>query len=110
MEPLGFEWLEADAADDNMVAFLRIAPASGRTIVCVGNFSPVLRRGFRVGVPRPGRYREILNTDAAAYGGGNRGNLGGIESQPVPHRRFSHSIAIELPPLSVLWFVAPDSH
>jgi len=109
VEPPGFEWLDADAADDNMAAFLRIAPASGRTLVCVCNFSPVLRRGFRVGVPRPGWYREIMNTDAAAYGGGNRGNLGGIASQPVAHRRFSHSIAIELPPLSVLWFAGPDS-
>ncbi|MBV8135771.1 MAG: 1,4-alpha-glucan branching protein GlgB, partial [Deltaproteobacteria bacterium] len=109
VEPPGFEWIDADAADDNMVAFLRHAPASGRTVVCVGNFSPVLRRGFRVGVPRPGWYREILNTDGASYGGGNRGNLGGVQSQPVPHRRFRDSIAIELPPLSVLWLIAPDS-
>ena len=82
VEPPGFEWLDADAADDNMIAFMRIAPASGRTIVCVCNFSPVLRRGFRVGVPRAGWYREILNTDAAVYGGGNRGNLEGLSRSP----------------------------
>jgi len=110
LEPPGFEWIDADAANDNMVAFMRIAPSSGRTLVCVGNFSPVERRNFRIGVPRPGFYREIFNSDAAIYGGSNIGNLGGVQSQPVRYRRFSHSISIELPPLSVLWFLAPDSH
>jgi 1,4-alpha-glucan branching enzyme len=106
-EPLGFEWIDADDANDNAVSFIRIAPSSGRKIVCVGNFSPVRRRGFRVGVPGPGRYREILNTDAAIYGGANLGNLGGVEAAEIPWRQFSHSIAIELPPLSVLWFAVP---
>ena len=108
IDPAGFEWIDADAADDNMIAFMRIAPASRRTVVCVGNFSPVRREGFRVGVPKAGWYREILNTDAAAYGGQNLGNMGGVQSQPVPYRRFRHSISIVLPPLSVMWFAAPD--
>ncbi|HKN01095.1 MAG TPA: 1,4-alpha-glucan branching protein GlgB [Candidatus Binataceae bacterium] len=106
-EPAGFHWIEADAADDNLIAFMRIAPSSGRTIVCVSNFSPVHRSGFRVGVPRPGWYREIMNTDSGAYDGGNVGNLGGVETQPVPRHRFNQSISIELPPLSTLWFAAP---
>jgi 1,4-alpha-glucan branching enzyme len=108
IEPTGFEWIEADADDDNIIAFMRIAPATGSTMVSVSNFSPVHRGAFRVGVPRPGWYREILNTDAAVYGGGNRGNFGGIESQAVPYKRFSHSICIELPPLSTVWFLAPE--
>ena len=108
IEPTGFEWIEADADDDNIIAFMRIAPATGSTMVSVSNFSPVHRGAFRVGVPRPGWYREILNTDAAVYGGGNRGNFGGIESQAVPYKRFGHSICIELPPLSTVWFLAPE--
>jgi 1,4-alpha-glucan branching enzyme len=107
VEPSGFEWIDADAADDNMIAFMRIAPSSGRTIVCVCNFSAARRSGFRLGVPRPGWYREVMNTDSAAYGGGNIGNLGGVASQPVPQHRFNHSILIELPPLTTIWFAAP---
>ncbi|MGO9450465.1 MAG: 1,4-alpha-glucan branching protein GlgB [Candidatus Binataceae bacterium] len=106
-EPSGFQWIEADAADDNMIAFMRIAPSSGRTIVCVCNFSPVHRSGFRIGVPRPGWYREIMNTDSSSYDGGNVGNLGGVETESVPRHRFNQSISIELPPLSTLWFAAP---
>ncbi len=109
VDPAGFEWIDPDDADDNMIAFMRTAPSTGRTIVCVCNFSPVRRGGFRVGVPRAGWYREVLNTDSAMYGGGNIGNLGGVEAQPLPHHRFSHSISIELPPLSTLWFTAPDN-
>ncbi len=106
-EPAGFRWIDADNADDNMIAFMRIAPSNGAAILCVGNFSPVARSRYRIGVPRPGWYREILNTDSASYGGLNRGNLGGVNSEPQPWHQFGHSIAIEMPPLSVLWFAAP---
>jgi 1,4-alpha-glucan branching enzyme len=106
-EPAGFRWIDADNAADNAISFMRIAPSSGAKIICVCNFSPVHRSRFRVGVPAAGRYREILNTDAAAYGGGNAGNLGGVEAQAQPWHEFNYSIAIELPPLSVLWFAAP---
>ncbi|HYB91746.1 MAG TPA: 1,4-alpha-glucan branching protein GlgB [Candidatus Binataceae bacterium] len=106
-DPAGFRWIDADNADDNAISFIRIAPSSGRKIVCVCNFSPVARSGFRIGVPEPGWYREILNTDAGVYGGGNRGNLGGVQSAPIPWHQFDNSISIELPPLSALWFAAP---
>ncbi|MDO8433760.1 MAG: 1,4-alpha-glucan branching protein GlgB [Candidatus Binatus sp.] len=106
-EPSGFRWIEADAAADNLIAFMRIAPARGERVICVCNFSPVMRSNLRIGVPRPGRYREILNTDAAAYGGSNIGNLGGVDSAPIPWHEFDDSIMIELPPLSTIWFAAP---
>ncbi|HEV2170991.1 MAG TPA: 1,4-alpha-glucan branching protein GlgB, partial [Candidatus Binatus sp.] len=106
-DPAGFRWLDADDADSNTIAFMRIAPSTGRRVICVCNFSPVLRRRFRVGVPGPGFYCEILNTDAEAYGGTNHGNMGGVEAAPIPWRGFSHSIAIELPPLAVIWFSVP---
>ena len=67
-DPAGFQWIDADNADDNMIAFMRIAPTNGRRVICVGNFSPVSRSGYRVGVPRSGYYREILNTDAERMG------------------------------------------
>src|SRR5580658_1517046 len=106
-DPAGFRWLEADDADSNMIAFMRVAASTGRRIICVGNFSPVLRRRYRVGVPGPGFYREILNTDSAVYGGTNVGNMGGVEAAPIPWHGFAHSIAIEMPPLAVIWFSVP---
>ncbi len=107
VEPAGFQWIAPDSADDNMIAFMRIAPSNGQKIVCVCNFSPVMRRPCRIGVPAPGYYREILNTDSSHYGGSNQGNSGGVEAQDIERFGFPCSIAITMPPLSVLWFSAP---
>ena len=106
-EPAGFQWLEPDDADSNVIAFMRIAPSSGRTIVCVCNFSPVVRSAYRVGVPKPGFYREILNTDSEMFGGSNTGNAGGVNSAAIQKRGFQNSISLTLPPLATLWFEAP---
>jgi 1,4-alpha-glucan branching enzyme len=103
----GFQWIAADNADDNMIAFMRIAPASGQRLVCVAHFSPVVRREYRIGVPRPGYYREILNTDGAMWGGSNVGNAGGVSAEPTPYNGLPYSISITLPPLGVLWFEVP---
>ena len=74
-------------------------------MVC--NFTPVARTDYRVGVPRGGFWRERLNSDAHDYGGSGLGNLGGVEAAPLPaHGRF-HSLALRLPPLSVL-FLTPE--
>jgi 1,4-alpha-glucan branching enzyme len=106
-DPAGFRWIDADNADDNVIAFIRIAPASGRKVVCICNFSPVVRRDYRLGLPEPGYYREILNTDAEYYGGGNVGNNGGVDSEPIPSHGLDQSAAFTLPPLAVVWFEAP---
>ena len=90
-EPSGFRWIDADNHDDNVIAFIRIAPASGRKIVCVCNFSPVVRRNYRLGLPGPGFYREVLNTDSEIYGGSNVGNAGGVYAEPIPSHGLSHS-------------------
>ena len=103
----GFQWIAADNADDNMIAFMRIAPANGQRVICAGNFSPVPRYGYRVGVPRPGHYRELLNTDAERWGGSNVGNGGGVIADQVPYNGLPYSISITLPPLGVLWFEVP---
>ena len=108
VEPAGFRWIDADNADDNVIAFMRMAPSSGRKIICICNFSPVVRRGYRLGLPGPGFYREILNTDSEAYGGSNVGNAGGVHAEPVPSHGFSHSAAFILPPLGVLWLATSD--
>ena len=81
--------------------------AAASALICVGNFSPVPRYKYRIGVPRPGYYREILNTDAAIWGGSNAGNAGGVEAESVPYNGLQYSISITLPPLGVLWFDVP---
>jgi 1,4-alpha-glucan branching enzyme len=103
----GFQWIAPDNADDNMIAFMRIAPANGQRLICVANFSPVVRRDYRIGAPRHGYYREILNTDAEVWGGSNVGNAGGVSAEPTPYNGLPYSIAITLPPLGVLWFEVP---
>jgi 1,4-alpha-glucan branching enzyme len=72
------------------------------------NATPVVRGGYRIGVPAPGFYREILNTDAEDFGGGNVGNHGGLPSEPTPWQGREHSIMVELPPLSVCGFVLEE--
>jgi 1,4-alpha-glucan branching enzyme len=103
VDPAGFQWIDAGNAEENVLSFLRIASSTGRKIVCVCNFSPVVRHRYRVGVPAPGRYVEILNTDAEIYGGSNVGNMGAVEAEPIPAHGLGHSVALELPPLAVLW-------
>jgi 1,4-alpha-glucan branching enzyme len=101
-EPAGFQWIEADLADDNVFAYLRRAPGV-RPIVVVGNFSPVPRSRFRLALPDSGRWREILNSDSGHYGGSNLGNAGAIEADAGAHRGFPASAMIALPPLGVVW-------
>jgi hypothetical protein len=73
-EPAGFEWIAADDAECSVVAFVRWARDRSRAILYVGNFTPVVRHGYRIGVPMPGIYQERLNTDSQHYGGSNVGN------------------------------------
>jgi 1,4-alpha-glucan branching enzyme len=103
----GFRWLEANDADANVVAFVRLG-RSGREVVCVCNFSPVVRSGYRVGLTRGGRWRELLNTDAADFGGSDVGNGGVVAAEPVPWHDQANSALLTLPPLSVLWLAPED--
>jgi 1,4-alpha-glucan branching enzyme len=89
------------------VAFLRKSPSTGRQILCVGNFSPVIRYNYRVGLPNWGYYKEIMNTDSHIYGGSNFGNNGGVHSEDMPYQGQPHSAVLNLPPLAMLWFEAP---
>jgi 1,4-alpha-glucan branching enzyme len=97
----GFRWIDANDADGNVISFYR---TSGHDdLVCVVNLSPVVRHGFRLGLPAPGSYKEVLNTDSESYGGSNVGNLGAVEAQAKPWHGLEHSAEITLPPLTALW-------
>jgi 1,4-alpha-glucan branching enzyme len=105
-EPSGFQWIDADNAAENIVSFIRRSPEE-RELVCVGNFSPVVREGHRLGLPRAGEYRLILNTDAGVYGGSNVDVRQSITAEESPLKGQSYSSSITLPPLATLWFETP---
>ncbi|MGC0331374.1 1,4-alpha-glucan branching enzyme [Streptomyces sp. SAI-170] len=99
--PAGFTWLAADAAADNVIAFVRRS-AAGEPLVCVSNFSPVVREGYRIGLPRPGRWHIVLDTDAPRYGGSGSATAPVI-ADPAPWQGQDHSTLLTLPPLATLW-------
>ncbi|MEX5729736.1 1,4-alpha-glucan branching enzyme [Rhodovulum iodosum] len=99
----GFRWIEADAWEDSIFAWLRIGNPDDEPVAVICNFTPVERTGWRCGLPAAGRWREVLNTDAALYGGGDRGNLGGVTATDTPHHGLPASAEVTLPPLSVLF-------
>jgi 1,4-alpha-glucan branching enzyme len=99
----GFQWIDFNDTDNSVIAFLRKATCSPDAVVCVCNFTPVPRHGYRIGVPTAGWYRELLNTDAFYYGGSNVGNSGGVQSVDSPCHNFPHSLTLTLPPLGMLF-------
>jgi 1,4-alpha-glucan branching enzyme len=96
----GFEWIDCNDADNSVFSFMRRGKTPQDLVVVVLNATPVVRPGYRVGVPQPGFYQEVMNTDSATYGGSNVGNMGGAQSAPIPHMGRQHSIALTLPPLA----------
>ena len=99
----GFEWIDANDRETSVLSFLR-RPRAGPPILAVCNFTPVPRTNYSVGVPGGGYWRELLNSDAAIYGGSGMGNLGGVEAAPIPAHGRSHSLALTLPPLGMVLF------
>ncbi len=104
-EAAGFRWLVANDADANVIAFARLAAGGTRALVCICNFSPVSRPRYRVGLPRGGSWRELLNTDDERYGGGGVGNAGELPAEQRPWHDQPFSAELTLPPLGVLWLV-----
>jgi 1,4-alpha-glucan branching enzyme len=104
-DPAGFYWLEPNDADSNVMAFARTTRDGKRVMVFVTNLSPIPRQGYRLGLPRSGQWKEVLNTDSQFYGGSDVGNLGGITAEPVPWNQQPFSAEVTLPPLSALWLV-----
>src|SRR5512134_582646 len=101
--PEGFEWIDFHDVDHSIVSFLRRARDPGDFHVCAFNFTPVVREGYRVGVPGPGHYREALNSDSSYYGGSNVGNDGGVAAEAVSWNGRPWSVKITLPPLGALF-------
>ena len=107
----GFRWVNADDESGNTYSYLRLGKGGEDerdVLLAITNFSGVEHADKRVGLPRKGIWREVLNTDASHYGGGGRGNLGAVEATDEPFDGLPYSATITLPPLSTLWFVAPE--
>jgi 1,4-alpha-glucan branching enzyme len=103
----GFQWIDANDADHSIFTYLRFAEDRGDFLVMACNFTPVPQHGYRVGVPEAGYYRELLNSDAANYGGGNVGNGGGLEAKAEQWREFPYGLDLTIPPLGIV-ILKPD--
>jgi len=103
--PDGFTWLEPNAANENVLAFLRCTADRERAVACLANLSPLVREARRVGLPVGGSWVEILNTDSRFYGGSDVGNGLGVRAEPVPWNDQPFSAEVVLPPLAVVWLV-----
>jgi 1,4-alpha-glucan branching enzyme len=96
----GFQWLSCDDADNSVLAFMR--RSKYESVVCAFNFTPVPRESYVIGVPEPGTYKELLNSDAAWYGGTDKGNGGGVTATKRSEHGYEYSIELMLPPLAGL--------
>jgi len=95
----GFRWIDCHDAEQSILSYLRYGQ-DGSFVAVALNFTPVPRRGYRIGIPQAGTYREILNSDSGYYGGSNDGNGVGLEAENVPWMGFKYSLVITLPPLA----------
>jgi 1,4-alpha-glucan branching enzyme len=100
----GFQWIDCNDSENSVVSFVRRSKRAGDFLVAVLNFTPVPREAYRIGVPEPGMYTELVNSDAAFYGGGNVGNAGAVATVPVAAHGYDQSLTLRLPPLGFLLF------
>jgi len=105
-QPDGFEWIDANDSNQSVASYLRKG-RGGELVLVILNYTPVVRAGYRVGVPRGGPWRELLNSDAPLYGGSGIGNYGTVHSRPVASHGRAHSLQLTLPPLAAL-FLRPE--
>jgi 1,4-alpha-glucan branching enzyme len=102
-DPAGFEWIDGSDSQQSMLSFMRKSGNGSDIIVTVFNFTPVPRHNYRVGVPREGSWKEILNSDSRDYGGADFGNLGGAEAQRIAAHGRPYSLNLIVPPLGALF-------
>ncbi|MGN7204555.1 1,4-alpha-glucan branching protein GlgB [Pedobacter sp. SAFR-022] len=100
--PEGFEWINADDAERSVISWTRKGKNEQDTLIFVANFSPVVWKNYRLGVPKMGYYKEIFNSDNLYYGGSDLRNLNELETSPIPYNRQTHSVSLKLPPLAVI--------
>jgi 1,4-alpha-glucan branching enzyme len=105
--PEGFEWIDSNDSDNSVLTFLRRPADGGPPVLVACNFTPVVRQGYRVGVPLSGAWKEVLNGDAPIYGGSGVGNLGRVTSEPLAWHGRPHSMLLTLPPLATV-ILAPE--
>ena len=101
-EPAGFEWIDCNDHESSVISFIRRAGDPRDFLVIAVNFTPVVRTDYRIGVPEPGFYKELLNSDAIWYAGGNVGNEGGLYTESIPAHGHGQSLRLTLPPLGGL--------
>jgi 1,4-alpha-glucan branching enzyme len=104
----GFQWIDCDDNENSVVSFIRRSHAPGDFLVAVVNFTPVPRDGYRIGVPAPGAYLELVNSDSAVYGGSNLGNAGVVFSEPIASHGHADSLRLALPPLGFVMLKPGD--
>jgi 1,4-alpha-glucan branching enzyme len=98
----GFHWIDCNDSENSVISFIRRSRDPNNLVVVVLNFTPVPRQGYRIGVPFAGPYRELVNSDSEAYGGGNVGNAGLVVAEPVRSHGFYDSLRLAVPPLGFL--------
>ncbi len=100
----GFEWIDANDYQQSIISFVRKSQGAKEQIVVVCNFTPITHDNYRIGIPAPGFWKEILNSDAKEYGGSGQGNFGGKFAETIPSHGQPCSVSLKLPPLAVLFF------
>jgi 1,4-alpha-glucan branching enzyme len=108
-DPAGFEWIDANDSQNSVITFLRLGRSTDDVFLVGYNFTPVPRPNYLVGVPRGGRWREVLNSDSEEYGGANWGNLGELEAIPVSVHGRPRSLNLTLPPLGCVFIRSEGS-
>jgi 1,4-alpha-glucan branching enzyme len=108
-EQAGFEWIDCNDVEHSVVSLIRKGRSRDDVIAVVSNFTPVTHFNYRIGVPQPGFWRELLNSDAKEYGGSGQGNLSGVEATPIPWHGRPYSLTITLPPLAAVFFKPSQS-
>jgi 1,4-alpha-glucan branching enzyme len=109
-DPAGFSWIEANDRAQSIYSFARFGAASAAPVVVVCNMTPVVRHGYRLGMPQGGAWRELLNTDTPCYGGSGVGNRAGLVAETIAWQGHANSVVLSLPPLSVLWLTPAQVH
>ncbi|MDG5816755.1 1,4-alpha-glucan branching protein GlgB [Chitinispirillales bacterium ANBcel5] len=105
----GFEWIDCNDWEQSILGFIRKGPEAQSRVLVICNFTPVVREGYRVGVPLGGFWEEIFNSDAEVYGGSGVGNAGGVKTDDLPWHGQQHSLLITLPPLAAVVFKVAEN-
>jgi 1,4-alpha-glucan branching enzyme len=109
VSPQGFEWVDCQDSGSSVLSLVRKGVSSHDQMLIVLNFTPVPRYDYRVGVPKAGLWKEVLNSDSAYYGGSGQGNQGGALAVPISHHGRPHCLKLTLPPLSAVFLKRPGS-